>query len=105
MKKYLLGSTAIAFAIVFSAFTRSETKHTNNTKTDTMYFWYTDGTNLGGYIGDFTTHSSAKSASTCNDLGSTVCARGYTQAQLVNQTIGNPPAAVGTYTDQIVKNN
>jgi hypothetical protein len=103
MKKYLAGMIAVIIAVTLTAFTTNQ--NGDEKKFDTLYYWYTDGSALGTYIGDFTSHSAAVGGSTCNDLGGNVCARGFTQAQLVNQTIGNPPAALGTYTDQIVKNN
>src|SRR5260221_14001861 len=95
MKKYLLGIVAVMLAVGFSAFQNVPANKINKTKElpqPTLY-WYqieSDGS-LGSALngGATMTKNTAKGYTSCTDVTSTDCDRGYTTAQ----TVGTDPAA------------
>jgi hypothetical protein len=82
MKKYLLGLTAIAFAIVGNSFTTHK-------KTDTQYYWYDEYlTPLFGGV------KMEEYPFGCDDMGTNVCA--YAHEEEIH-TPGVDPSLVTHY--------
>ena len=105
MKKFKIALPFMAFiiAIATSAFTMTS-KEAGPESFQQDLHWYSVLNGTPEYDG-FQTKAEEKALTGCEDETTVVCARGYTESQLVNGDPEQGPINFNVYSDQIMRTN